>query len=387
MEEAFRQAQKMEAIGQLTGGVAHDFNNLLQVILASLEAMRRRIAKGTLTQADIGRLSDAAFTSAERAAVLTQRLLAFSRRQPLAPKPTDVNKLVASMDDLLRRTLGEAIVNEIVLAGGLWLTSVDHNQLESAILNLAVNARDAMPGGGKLTIETANAHLDEAYVALHRELAAGQYVQIAVTDTGTGMSAEVAAKAFDPFFTTKDVGQGTGLGLSQVYGFVKQSGGHVKIYSEPGEGTTVRLYLPRLIVADPVTERSGEANIPGGSSHELILVVEDDQQVRLQTVEMLRELGYAVISAADGREALQLLEKHTDIKLLFTDVALPGNLNGRQLADEVIFRRPEMKVLFTTGYAKNAIVHQGRLDTGVELLSKPFTFPALAEKVRQVLGD
>jgi signal transduction histidine kinase/DNA-binding response OmpR family regulator len=385
-EEALRQAQKMEAIGRLTGGVAHDFNNLLQVILGNLDALRRQLGDGAIQKDEIRRFSDAAVRGAERAAVLTQRLLAFSRRQPLQPQPLEVNKLVTGMSDLLRRTLGEGITTETVLAGGLWRISADANQLESALLNLAVNARDAMRSGGKLTIETANAHLDEAYAATHDEVKAGQYVMVAVTDTGVGMSKEVLAKAFDPFFTTKDVGQGTGLGLSQVYGFVKQSGGHVKIYSEPGEGTTVRLYLQRLPGgADDVAEAMPAQRIPAGRRSEVVLVVEDDEDVRASTVEMLRELGYGVLEAADGRAALRALEGNGGVHLLFTDVGLPGGLNGRQLADAALQRRPGLKLLFTTGYARNAIVHHGRLDPGLELIVKPFTYAALAAKIRSVL--
>jgi signal transduction histidine kinase/DNA-binding response OmpR family regulator len=385
-EEALRQAQKMEAIGRLTGGVAHDFNNLLQVILGNLDALRRQVADGGARSDDIRRFSDAAVRGAERAATLTQRLLAFSRRQPLQPKSIEANKLVTGMSDLLRRTLGESITTETVLAGGLWRISADANQLESALLNLAVNARDAMSGGGKLTIETANAHLDEAYAAGHDEVKPGQYVMVAVTDTGSGMTKDVVAKAFDPFFTTKDVGQGTGLGLSQVYGFVKQSGGHVKIYSEPGEGTTVRLYLPRLPGSgDEAVETAPPQQIPVGRKSEVVLVVEDDEDVRAGTVEMLRELGYGVLEAADGRAALRLLESNAGIHLLFTDVGLPGGLNGRQLADEALRRHPKLKLLFTTGYARNAIVHHGRLDPGLELIVKPFTFAGLAAKIRLVL--
>ncbi|HEX7968068.1 MAG TPA: ATP-binding protein [Stellaceae bacterium] len=386
-EAALRQAQKMEAIGQLTGGVAHDFNNLLQVILGNLDSLRRQRGSGAIRTDEAGRFVDAALRGAERAATLTQRLLAFARRQPLQPQPLEVNKLVTGMSDLLRRTLGESITTETVLSGGMWRLSADANQLESALLNLAVNARDAMPEGGKLTIETANTYLDEAYAATHDEVKAGQYVMIAVTDTGTGMSKEVIAKAFDPFFTTKDVGQGTGLGLSQVYGFVKQSGGHVKIYSEPGEGTTVRLYLPRLSgYAREAEDAAHVQRVPTGRSSEVILIVEDDEDVRANTAEMLRELGYAILEAPDGRDALRALDSDASIRLLFTDVGLPGGLNGRQLADEALRRHPGLKLLFTTGYARNAIVHHGRLDPGVDLLVKPFTYAALAAKIRSVLG-
>jgi len=387
IEEQLRQAQKMEAVGQLTGGIAHDFNNILQVVLGNLDALRRRTSEGedTPETRDWRRLTAAAMRGAERGATLTQRLLAFSRRQPLDAKPTDVNKLVAGISDLLHRTLGERIAIETVTAGGLWRVSIDPNQLENAILNLAVNARDAMPNGGKLTIETANAFLDEAYTATQHDVSPGQYVLISVTDSGTGMTKETVAKAFEPFFTTKELGQGTGLGLSQVYGFVKQSGGHVKIYSEPGEGTTVKLYLPRLHGEAGAESRATPASAPRSRKGEVVLLVEDDNEVRAATGDMLRELGYRVIVAADGAAGLRLLDEHPEIDLLFTDVGLPGGLNGRQLADRARAKRPDLPVLFTTGYARNAIVHHGRLDPGIELLVKPFTYSALAAKLRQVL--
>jgi signal transduction histidine kinase len=387
-EDALRQAQKMEAIGHLTGGVAHDFNNLLQIILSSLSVVRRRAEKWGLppdAERDFRRYMEAAATGGERAAALTRQLLAFARRQPLEPSRVDVNKLVAGMSELLRRTLGETIAIETVLAGGLWPVFADPNQLASAVLNLAVNARDAMPGGGKLTIETGNAALDETYVRAHDDLEAGQYVMVAVTDTGAGMSREVLDKVFEPFFTTKDVGHGTGLGLSQVYGFVKQSGGHVKIYSELGSGTAVKLYLPRLLAGVGGDEALPEQAIAKSSDAELILVVEDEASVRQLSVEMLQELGYGVLEAGDGEAALLVLEAHPEVRLLFTDVGLPGGLNGRQLADAARRRRPELKVLFTSGYTRNAIVHGGRLDAGVALIGKPFSFAGLAEKVREVL--
>ncbi|MBV8841903.1 MAG: PAS domain S-box protein, partial [Bryobacterales bacterium] len=380
-EEQLRQAQKMEAIGQLTGGVAHDFNNLLTVMMGNLEHLDRILAPAQSTQ----RIIASALRAGSRAAILTHRLLAFSRRQALAPEVLSVNKLVAGMSELMRRTLGETILVEAVLAGGLWSTFADANQLENALINLAVNARDAMPEGGKLTIETANAHLDEAYARRHGEVEAGQYVAIFVTDTGTGMAPEVVAHAFEPFFTTKETGQGTGLGLSQVYGFIKQSGGHVKIYSEEGEGTTVKLYLPRYRGADAIVADSEETyELPRGRA-ELVLVVEDDPDVRDYTVEMVGDLGYSVLSAADGASALRLLDSHREISLLFTDVGLPGGMNGRQLAEQALRRQPRLKVLFTTGYARNAIIHQGRLDPGVEIVFKPFTYSDLAMKIRQVL--
>ena len=385
-EEALRQAQKMEAIGQLTGGVAHDFNNLLQVVLGNLDGLKRRIDGSAVpSQSDIIRAVDNAMRGAERAASLTQRLLAFARRQPLEPRPIDVNRLVTGMSELLRRTLGENIAIETVLAGGLWRVFADPNQLENSIINLAVNARDAMRHGGKLTIETTNAHLDEAYAAEQQEVQAGQYVLLAIGDTGIGMSKEVIASAFNPFFTTKDIGQGTGLGLSQVYGFVKQSNGQVNIYSEPGEGTTIRIYLPRLVGEPAIVEEVPAGTMPGGSSSEIVLLVEDDAAVRELNAGMLRELNYVVIEAEDAAQALQLIEIVPNIGVLFTDVGLPGGMNGRQLAEAARRLRPELRVLFTTGYARNAIVHHGRLDPGIDLISKPFSAAALASKIRELL--
>ena len=384
IEEALRQAQKMEAVGQLTGGIAHDFNNLLTVILGNLETLERH----TAGNAEMRRFTAAATRGAERAATLTQRLLAFSRRQPLDPRPLDPNRLVAGMSDLLRRTLGEHIVIETVLAGGLWQLSTDVNQLESALLNLAVNARDAMPDGGKLTIETANARLDEDYAVGHDDLAPGQYVMIAVSDTGIGMTPAVLAHAFEPFYTTKEVGRGSGLGLSQVYGFVKQSGGHVKIDSESGQGTTVRLYLPRLMAeVPPATTKRDDSAIPEAANGDTILLVEDDEPVREHTSRLLRELGYRVIEAPDGPAALHALGSGSHVTLLLTDVGLPGGLNGRELADEVVRRRRGIKVLFTTGYAGNAIIRAGRLDPQLHLIVKPFTSMGLATKVREVLDS
>ncbi len=385
VEDALRQAQKMETIGQLAGGVAHDFNNLLTIIVGNLETLQRRLSAGVEPET-LRRSAENAFRGAKRAAALTQSLLAFSRRQPLDPKPLDINKIVSGMSDLLQRTLGEQIAVQTVLAGGIWRSFADPNQLESAILNLAVNARDAMPGGGRLTIETANVHLDEAYSAMQSEVAPGQYAVVAVTDSGTGMSKDVMTRAFDPFFTTKDTGHGTGLGLSQVYGFVKQSGGHVKLYSEAGQGTTVKIYLPRLLSIGREEEADAQESVaPRGLGSELVLVVEDDDDVRTHSTEILRELGYNVMEAANGAVALAILERNPQIKLLFTDVGLPGGMNGRQLADAARARFPRLKVLFTTGYAKNAIVHDGRLDPGVQLITKPFVYDALAAKVRDML--
>jgi PAS domain S-box-containing protein len=384
-EERLHQSQKMEGIGQLTGGVAHDFNNLLTIIIGNLETLQRNLRDDGLDKSRLERAADNAMRGARRAEALTQRLLAFSRQQPLEPKSVDVGRLVSGMSDFLRRTLGEQIAVETVLVGGLWRAFADPNQLEVAIVNLAVNARDAMPNGGKLTIETANIHLDEIYAAAQAEVLPGQYVLVAVTDSGIGMTPEVQAKAFDPFFTTKDIGQGTGLGLSQVYGFVKQSRGHVKIYSEVGEGTTVKIYLPRhhseADEQDPAPMRS----IARGTRTETVLVVEDDPDVRAYSTESLRELGYNVLEAPHARAALEILDATPGIVVIFTDVGLPGGMNGRQLAEEARKRHPTMKVLFTTGYARNAIVHDGRLDPGVELLTKPFTQAALAAKLRDII--
>jgi PAS domain S-box-containing protein len=384
-EERTRQAQKMEGIGQLTGGVAHDFNNLLTIIIGNLGTLQRNLGSGDVDIARLLRSADNAMRGARRAESLTQRLLAFSRQQPLDPKPLDLGRLVTGMSDLLRRTLGEQVTVETVLGGGVWRALADPNQLELTILNLAVNARDAMPKGGKLTLETANVHLDDKYASTQAEVLPGQYVMLAVTDNGCGMTPEVKAKAFDPFFTTKDVGHGTGLGLSQVYGFVKQSRGHVKIYSEVGEGTTIKVYLPRVHAPADFAEDETERSPAPGARNETILVVEDDADVRNYSCETLRELGYSVLEAENGRVALRLLESDLDIQLLFTDIGLPGGMNGRQLSQEARKRRPGLKVLFTTGYARNAIVHEGRLDPGVELITKPFTQAALAAKLRDII--
>jgi signal transduction histidine kinase len=384
-EEALRQAQKMEGIGQLTGGVAHDFNNLLTIIVGSLETVRRQIKQAGFDAANIEHLVDSAMRGAQRAAALTQRLLAFSRQQPLDPKPIDVSRLVTGMSDLLHRTIGEQISIETVMSAGLWRTNIDANQLEMAIINLAVNARDAMPNGGKLTIETANVSLDEDYTVSQAEVIPGQYVMLAVTDNGVGMTREIIAKAFEPFFTTKDIGHGTGLGLSQVYGFVKQSGGHVKIYSEIGQGTSVKIYLPRLYSNETIPVSEPLPRIAKGRDGETILAVEDDIDVRAHTCGILRELGYRVLEAAQGVAALEILQSHPEIDLLFTDVGLPGGMNGRQLAGAARELNRKLKVLFTTGYARNAIVHEGRLDPGVQLITKPFTYAALSGKVRDML--
>ena len=384
IEQQLRQSQKMEAIGQLTGGIAHDFNNMLAIVIGSLNILKRRLSRG---EGDIERFIDSAMEGAERAAVLTHRLLAYSRQQPLAPEPIDVNKFVAGMNEMLRRTLGENVRLETILAGGLWRTHADASQLENALLNLAINARDSMPDSGRLTIETANAHLDDNYAAAHSDVPAGQYVMVAVSDTGSGMSPDVIAHAFDPFFTTKTVGKGTGLGLSQVYGFVKQSGGHVKIYSEPEQGTTVKMYLPHFFGAGEPTTKAEPTNVvPTGNAQQIILVVEDEERVRQLTVEMLRELGYTVLHADGPASALRVLDASPEVSLLFTDIVMP-DVNGRQLAEEAQRRNQYLKVLYTTGYTRNAIVHNGVLDAGVQLISKPFTLEQLANKVRGVFDS
>ena len=380
--EALFQSQKMEAVGQLTGGVAHDFNNLLTVILGGLDTIRR--SKPGETER-ISRAIDMSLHAAQRAASLTSRLLAFSRRQPLEPKPTDLNVLVRDMTDLLHRTLGEDVELEGVLAPRLWTVEIDQNQLEAALINLAVNARDAMPEGGKLTLETANTFLDESYSAADAEVTPGQYAMIAVSDTGLGMSKQTLARAFEPFFTTKELGKGTGLGLSMVYGFVKQSGGHITIYSEPGQGTTVKIYFPRFRSDEGWIMPTEEQVAPPSAEDEVVLVVEDNDDVRGYSVMTLSELGYNVVEATDADTALAILgQPDRRIDLLFTDIVLPGR-NGRALADEATRLRPDLKVLYTTGYSRNAILHQGRLDAGVQLISKPFTFDQLGAKVREML--
>lgn len=380
-ESQIRQMQKMEAVGQLTGGIAHDFNNMLAVIISAMNLAQRKLARG---EHDIEKFIEAAVDAATRAANLTARLLAFSRQQPLAPQIVDANRLLTGMSDLIRRALGEAIRIETVLAGGLWKIHADPSQIENAILNLAVNARDAMGDGGKLTIETVNSHLDDNYAAAHADVEAGQYVMIAVSDTGSGMAPEIIARAFEPFFTTKPVNKGTGLGLSQVFGFVKQSGGHVKIYSEPGEGTTVKIYLPRFFDPQGSVVPGGRGENPAAPVTETILVVEDDAGVRASTTDALRELGYVVIDAASGQEALQKLAENPGIALLFTDIVMPV-MNGRKLAQEAVARMPRLKVIFTTGFTRNAVVHNGVLDHDVHFLAKPFTIEQLATKLRDVL--
>ncbi|MGX5843545.1 GAF domain-containing protein [Mesorhizobium sp. ArgA1] len=379
-EEHLRQSQKMEAVGQLTGGIAHDFNNMLAVIIGGLNLVQRKLRSG---DTNVNMFVEGAIEGAQRAAELTKRLLAFSRQQPLAPKIMNPNRLVSEMSELLGRTLGETIQIETVLAAGLWQVEVDAGQLESTLLNLCVNARDAMPAGGKLTIETSNAHVDERF-ARENGIPAGYYVLLSVTDTGIGMSKEVIARAFDPFFTTKSVGKGTGLGLSQVYGFVRQSGGSVRIYSEQGVGTTLKIYLPRSHKSEPELQAAIPASENTGSAAEIIMVVEDEDRVRSMAVEALRNLGYSVLEMRGPQEALAALEGGTVPSLLFTDVVMP-EMSGRELADKVKVVQPSLKVLYTTGYTRSAIVHNGTLDFGTELLTKPYTIDELAEKIRKVL--
>jgi signal transduction histidine kinase/CheY-like chemotaxis protein len=381
-EQTIRQSQKMEAIGHLTGGMAHDFNNLLQIISANLDLLMKSDEANASKRA--ARLQ-AAVSAVERGGRLTSQLLAFARRQALDPQIINLGRLVNEMTDLLRRTLGERVEVESVVAGGLWNTMADRSQVENAILNLAINSRDAMPDGGKLTIELANAFLDDSYARAHAEVMAGQYVMLAVSDTGTGMPPEVIARAFDPFFTTKPEGKGTGLGLSQVFGFVKQSGGHVKIYSEQGEGTTIKLYLPRSKKAQEQKESLHDLPISGGD--ESILVVEDDEGVRAAVADMLQELGYIVQRAENADRALAVLGSGTKIDLLFTDVVMPGTMNTRDMARRAQELVSGLKVLFTSGYTQNAIVHNGRLDEGVALISKPYRKDDLARKLRSMLDD
>ncbi|QGY03760.1 PAS domain S-box protein [Methylobacterium mesophilicum SR1.6/6] len=383
-EEALRQSQKMEAVGQLTGGLAHDFNNMLAGVVGSLELMQTRMLQGRV--GDLDRYITAAQGAAKRAAALTHRLLAFSRRQTLDPKPTDANRLVEGMMELVRRTVGPAVAIETVGAGGLWPTLVDPSQLENALLNLCINARDAMPAGGRIVIETANRWLDHR-AAQERDLEPGQYVSLCVSDNGTGMTPDVVAKAFDPFFTTKPIGEGTGLGLSMIYGFAKQSGGQVRIYSEYGHGTMVCLYLPRHL-----GEAEGEAALPDlahaprAEQGETVLVVDDEPTVRMLVTEVLEDLGYAAIEAADGASGLKVLQSDVRIDMLITDVGLPGGMNGRQMADAGRERRPDLKVLFITGYAENAALNHGHLGPGMQVMTKPFALEALATRIRGIIA-
>ncbi|MES2441472.1 MAG: PAS domain-containing protein [Pseudomonadota bacterium] len=382
-EEALRQSQKMEAVGQLTGGIAHDFNNLLAVVSGNLELLEARVAQNRLEA--VPRYVEAAASATRRAASLTQRLLAFSRRQTLDPKPVNVNRLIGGIEGLIRQTVGPAIEMEVVGAGGVWLTLVDPNQLENALINLCINARDAMPGGGRITIETANKWLDDRS-ARERELPPGQYVSLCVTDTGTGMAPDVIARAFDPFFTTKPLGQGTGLGLSMIYGFVRQSGGQVRIYSEEGQGTTMCLYLPRHAGAETEGEEPQPEKAQDFAGHgETVLVIDDEPAIRTLIVDVLNESGYRAIEAEDGVAGLKVLQSKARIDLLITDVGLPGGMNGRQVADAGRALRPGLKVLFITGYAENAVVGNGHLDRGMQVVTKPFAIEPLGNKIREML--
>ncbi|MDQ7248650.1 hybrid sensor histidine kinase/response regulator [Dongia sedimenti] len=382
-EEQLRQAQKMEAIGQLTGGIAHDFNNLLAIIQGNIELVQERV-KGDPKLAE---MIDYALRASERGASLTKRLLAYSRQQPLAPKPVDIAVLIAGMTDLLRRALGETIEVRTHMAPGLWQTRIDPNELEHAMLNLAVNARDAMPNGGALSIEAENTHLDAAYAEHNIEVKPGPYVMIAITDTGSGMSKEVIERVFEPFFTTKPVGQGSGLGLSMVYGFVKQSGGHIKLYSEAGHGTTIKLYLPRILEHQEAEPAAGDAAFAAaGPRKEVVLVVEDDPDVRKLVLGMVESLGYRTIAAIDGPDALDALARAGKVDLLFTDVVLPRGMNGAALAKAAQAQQADLKVLYMSGYTRNAILHNGALDEGVQLLTKPFRKADLAAKLHEVLS-
>ncbi len=381
-QEALRQAQKMEAVGQLTGGIAHDFNNLLAAISGSLELLERRLGEGRL--GGVERYIEVAQASTRRATSLTQRLLAFSRRQTLDPKPTDLNRLVTGMEDLIRRSAGPQIEVEVVGAGGLWLVRVDPSQLENALLNLAINGRDAMPDGGRLTIETANKWLDSR-AASDRDLPPGQYVSLCVTDTGTGMTPGVIERAFDPFFTTKPLGQGTGLGLSMIHGFVRQSGGQVRIYSEVEKGTTMCLYFPRFVgELEAVDMPDAHAGAEEGHG-ESVLIIDDEEGIRLLVADVLAEAGYRVLTAPDGPAGLKILQTDARIDLLITDVGLPGGVNGRQVADAARITRPTLKVLFITGYAENAVVGNGHLDAGMQVITKPFAMSTLGVRVREII--
>ncbi|ACK84909.1 PAS/PAC sensor hybrid histidine kinase [Methylorubrum extorquens CM4] len=382
-EEALRQAQKMEAVGQLTGGLAHDFNNLLAGISGSLELMQTRMLQGRLT--DVDRYMTAAQGAAKRAAALTHRLLAFSRRQTLDPKPTDVSRLAMGMHELIQRTVGPGILVEVVGATGAWPALVDPPQLENALLNLCINARDAMPDGGIITIETANKWMDERAARQH-DMPEGQYLSLAVTDTGTGMPPGVVARAFDPFFTTKPIGEGTGLGLSMIYGFAQQSGGQVRIYSEVGQGTTVCIYLPRYYgVVEDDTAGEQIAELPRSEAGETVLIVDDEPTVRMLITDILEDLGYAAIEAGDSATGLKVLQSDVRIDLLVTDVGLPGGMNGRQMADAARNHRPDLKVLFITGYAENAILGNGTLPPGMAVLTKPFAMDNMAARIRSMI--
>ena len=385
-QEQLAASQKMEAVGQLSGGIAHDFNNLMMIVLGNLEAIKRNTSDLAITHPHLERNLNNAMRGAQRAASLTSRLLAFSRRQPLDPKPLDVNKFLAGSAEFLQRSLGELVEMEVVGAAGLWDIEVDTNQLETALVNVAVNARDAMPNGGRLTIEAANTYLDAAYCQSIPELSPGQFVAICITDTGEGMDTDVVSRAFEPFFTTKEVGHGTGLGLSQVYGFVKQSGGHTKLYSELGHGTTVKLYFPRFKGECAEDEIEAPEILAQGDQGKTILLVEDDKDVRTYLTGALRDLRYRVLAAANANIALRLLaEENLRIDILLTDIVMPG-INGRELGQKALQIRPRLKVLYMTGYARNAVVRDGRLDRDVDLLQKPISTQVLATRLRDALG-
>lgn len=381
-EEALRQSQKMEAVGQLTGGIAHDFNNMLTGIIGSLELLRRRVSRGKLD--DLDSLIDLGVTSANRAAGLTHRLLAFSRRQSLDSKPVEINQLVVSMGELLQRSINESIKLDMRLTGELWTAEADPNQLESALLNLVINARDAMPGGGQLLVETSNRHLDNVFTAAYGTSTPGDYVELSVSDTGCGIPENVMGRVFDPFFTTKPIGQGTGLGLSMIYGFARQSRGHVTLHSEVGKGTTVSLFLPRFIGEITANLPADPALPPFANAGETVLIVEDDPAVRVLVSAVLKELGYAFVEASDADTAVPIIESDQRIDLMISDVGLPG-MNGRQLAEIGRQIRPDLKVLFITGYAEHAAVRGGFLDPGMQLITKPFTFDLLTAKVREMI--
>jgi len=381
-QEQLAASQKMEAVGQLSGGIAHDFNNLMMIVLGNLDTLKRHTSD---LAPNIERNLNNAIRGAQRAASLTSRLLAFSRRQPLDPKPLDVNKFLSGSAEFLQRSLGELINIEVVGAAGLWEIEVDTNQLETALINVAINSRDAMPNGGKLTIEAANTYLDTAYCQTIPELSPGQFVVICITDTGEGMDRDIVSRAFEPFFTTKEVGHGTGLGLSQVYGFVKQSGGHIKIYSEVGQGTTVKLYFPRFVGESPDEEIEAAEILAQGEQGETILLVEDDKEVRAYLSDVMRGLQYRVLSAANASVALKLLaQDQLRIDILLTDIVMPG-MNGRELGEKAIQTRPRLKVLYMTGYSRNAVVHHGRVDHGIDLLQKPISTQVLASRLRDAL--
>jgi signal transduction histidine kinase len=381
-EEALRQSQKMEAVGQLTGGIAHDFNNMLTGIIGSLELLRRRVSRGKLD--DLDSLIDLGVTSANRAAGLTHRLLAFSRRQSLDSKPVEINQLVTSMGELLQRSINESITLDMRLTPQLWTAEADPNQLESALLNLVINARDAMPNGGKLIVETTNRHLDSVFTAAYGTLQPGDYVELSVSDTGCGIPESVMGRVFDPFFTTKPIGQGTGLGLSMIYGFARQSRGHVTIHSEVDKGTTVSLFLPRFVGEVVANATVNPALLPFANAGETVLIVEDDPAVRVLVSAVLKELGYAFVEAGDADTAVPIIESEQRIDLMISDVGLPG-MNGRQLAEIGRQIRPDLKVLFITGYAEHAAVRGGFLDPGMQLITKPFTFDLLTAKVREMI--